>query len=43
MMDDEDFYREITILRSCRDTNILQARVLRVCLRCCLRGLWGAE
>lgn len=26
MMDDEDFYREITILRSCRDTNILQVR-----------------
>ncbi|PRW21099.1 serine threonine- kinase [Chlorella sorokiniana] len=24
MMDDEDFYREIMILRACRDTNILQ-------------------
>ena len=27
MMDDEDFYREIMILRACRDTNILQVCV----------------
>ena len=33
MMDDEDFYREIMILRACRDTNILQ-----VCGVCWLMG-----
>lgn len=39
MMDDEDFYREIMILRACRDTNILQvcghARCCVACWQCC--------
>lgn len=30
-MSDEDFVREISILRACRDTNILQAS----CWGCC--------
>lgn len=35
-MDDEDFYREIMILRACRDTNILQVRCARrACCACC--------